>query len=239
MSRWWIGSLLSIVIHAMVWHFSVIPVALSVPTTSKPLPIHLNLTVAAASKANSLPLPPMPDLKEKQSVKEEITHSSPQTTKNNIKEQTKQKVVTASTPSLKRTESVPQKTSVKTVKKTSPTTKTSSQVDQTAVKEIAATHDPKAFANDQSIVPVKLAAPLKKCYPAASKHRQEQGIAKIKTDISAKGKVLSYQLVQSTGYSRLDQCALEAVKAAKFIPAKQGNTPIVAQLTIEVLFELN
>ncbi len=75
-------------------------------------------------------------------------------------------------------------------------------------------------------------------YPAISKKLREQGLVLLKACISVNGTIDSLDLKQGSGYSRLDQVALQAVKQWKFIPAKKGSTPIPVCYELPVKFIL-
>lgn len=78
----------------------------------------------------------------------------------------------------------------------------------------------------------------KPLYPAISRHLREQGLVLLKLCISADGDLESIEIDQRSGYSRLDQVALHAVKQWKFIPAKKGSTPIPMCYQLPVKFTL-
>lgn len=75
-------------------------------------------------------------------------------------------------------------------------------------------------------------------YPAISKKLREQGLVLLKACISANGSLDSLDLKQGSGFSRLDQVALQTVKQWKFIPAKKGGTPIPMCYELPVKFIL-
>jgi protein TonB len=56
-------------------------------------------------------------------------------------------------------------------------------------------------------------------YPPSSLRNGETGVAKMQLLISAKGEVIEAKLDGSTGFRRLDDAALIAAKACKFVPA--------------------
>ena len=75
-------------------------------------------------------------------------------------------------------------------------------------------------------------------YPAISRKLREQGLVLLKACIGANGSLESLDLKQGSGYSRLDQVALQTVKQWRFIPAKKGNTPIPMCYELPVKFIL-
>ncbi|MCM1512396.1 MAG: energy transducer TonB [Oxalobacter formigenes] len=56
--------------------------------------------------------------------------------------------------------------------------------------------------------------------------------------ILSTGQVDNIRLKKSSGYSRLDNAAIAAVKKWRYIPARQGNTPIPFWHTQAVRFSL-
>lgn len=75
-------------------------------------------------------------------------------------------------------------------------------------------------------------------YPAISRKLREQGLVVLKACISASGTLDGLEVRQGSGYSRLDQVALQTVKQWKFIPAKKGNAPISMCYELPVKFIL-
>ena len=75
-------------------------------------------------------------------------------------------------------------------------------------------------------------------YPAASRRFSEQGIVLLRVLVSLSGQVESVQIQNSSGYSRLDQAAIKAVKMWSFIPAKRNNQPLSAYVLVPVKFSL-
>lgn len=78
----------------------------------------------------------------------------------------------------------------------------------------------------------------KPLYPVISRQLREQGLVLLKLCISASGALESLEIIQGSGYSRLDQVALKTVKQWKFIPAKKGSTPIPMCYQLPVKFTL-
>jgi len=76
-------------------------------------------------------------------------------------------------------------------------------------------------------------------YPSLSRRSGEQGRVLLKVLVSEKGLAESVQLNSSSGYEKLDQAAIEAVKKWSFIPAKRSNQPVSAYVLVPVKFSLN
>lgn len=75
-------------------------------------------------------------------------------------------------------------------------------------------------------------------YPALSARRGEQGKVMLRVQVSAQGQALQVELAQSSGFSRLDQAAQEAVRRWRFIPARQGEQAVEAWVIVPVNFKL-
>jgi protein TonB len=78
----------------------------------------------------------------------------------------------------------------------------------------------------------------KPSYPRLSKRLGEQGEVRLKVQVGATGDVLMVELVKSSGFERLDEAALNAVKDWKFKPAKQGDEPVSSWVEVPVKFIL-
>jgi protein TonB len=60
----------------------------------------------------------------------------------------------------------------------------------------------------------------------------------LRVQVTANGTAASVELQTSSGSTRLDQAALEAVKKWRFIPAKRGEQPVSASVTVPVRFSI-
>ena len=76
-------------------------------------------------------------------------------------------------------------------------------------------------------------------YPHLARRKSEQGRVLLQVLVSENGKAEKVQIDTSSGYSSLDQAALEAVRKWSFIPAKKGNRPVSAYVIVPVRFSLN
>lgn len=75
-------------------------------------------------------------------------------------------------------------------------------------------------------------------YPSISRRLGEQGLVLLRVQVTADGTAGSVELQTGSGSSRLDQAALEAVKKWRFIPAKRGEQPVSASVTVPVRFSI-
>ena len=79
-------------------------------------------------------------------------------------------------------------------------------------------------------------APL---YPKISRKRKEQGTVLLLLLVSKLGQVESIQIKRSSGFSRLDQAALQAVKQWRFTAASQNGQAIDYWYEMPINFSLN
>lgn len=75
-------------------------------------------------------------------------------------------------------------------------------------------------------------------YPRRSRMLEEEGTVKLKVHVSIEGNTLGVQLFKSSGFPRLDDAALNAVKSWRFVPAKRGDQSIEGWVIVPVSFKL-
>lgn len=75
-------------------------------------------------------------------------------------------------------------------------------------------------------------------YPLAARRGREEGKVLLKVFVSAAGAVEKIELHTSSGSARLDQAAQEAVRGWRFVPARQGDTPVAAWVIVPIKFTL-
>jgi protein TonB len=75
-------------------------------------------------------------------------------------------------------------------------------------------------------------------YPSVSRRLGEQGLVLLQVQVTADGTAGSVALQTSSGSTRLDQAALEAVKKWRFVPAKHGEQPVSASVVVPVRFSI-
>jgi protein TonB len=76
-------------------------------------------------------------------------------------------------------------------------------------------------------------------YPPASRRAGEQGTAMFRVLVDERGRPSEVQVLKSSGYPKLDQAALDAIRKWVFTPAKNGATPILSWTRVQVKFQLN
>jgi protein TonB len=65
-----------------------------------------------------------------------------------------------------------------------------------------------------------------------------EGKVMLKVFVSREGGVLNIEISQSSGYEILDKAAFEAVKDWRFVPARQGESPVDEWVQVPVAFFL-
>lgn len=78
----------------------------------------------------------------------------------------------------------------------------------------------------------------KPIYPPASRRLSEEGTVTLRVRVSAEGATLAVELRQSSGYPRLDEAALDAVRRWRFVPARQGAEAIESWVAVPIAFKL-
>ena len=75
---------------------------------------------------------------------------------------------------------------------------------------------------------------IKPEYPKGARQRGEEGDVTLELDITVDGVVSGMRIVASCGFAELEQAAVQAVKRARFTPARRGsaNVPATARLTL-------
>jgi TonB family protein len=76
-------------------------------------------------------------------------------------------------------------------------------------------------------------------YPLISRRLQEEGTVHLYTCISNQGEVQQISISKSSGYRRLDESALNAVKGWRFIPAKRAGVTVEHCYQLPIRFYLN
>lgn len=75
-------------------------------------------------------------------------------------------------------------------------------------------------------------------YPDAAKERGEQGRVLLRVDVTADGRASAVVVLRSSGFGRLDESAVAAVRAWRFIPATRGGRAVAGIAEVPVNFAL-
>jgi len=76
-------------------------------------------------------------------------------------------------------------------------------------------------------------------YPLESRRLREEGKTILKVFVDKTGHLVEVKLHESSGFSRLDEAAIESVKSFCFIPAKKAGEPFDAWVLVPITFKLN
>lgn len=75
-------------------------------------------------------------------------------------------------------------------------------------------------------------------YPPVSRRLREQGKVMLRVMVTPTGEPSTIELEKSSGFERLDQAAMDAVKQWRFVPAKRGEQPIAAWVVVPLSFSV-
>jgi periplasmic protein TonB len=99
----------------------------------------------------------------------------------------------------------------------------------------AVTGSPSAGAPAQDLKTANRVDPI---YPPASRRAGEQGTVRLKVLVDTNGRASNVAVSQTSGFPRLDQAAVEAVKKWRFVAATDGTNKIQAYTQVAVTFKL-
>lgn len=89
-----------------------------------------------------------------------------------------------------------------------------------------------------TLAPPRYGANPKPVYPQLARLRGEEGTVVLEVYVLATGRVGEVRLRRSSGYDALDASARETVRKWRFVPAKQGEKPVEAWVSIPIRFRL-
>jgi protein TonB len=75
-------------------------------------------------------------------------------------------------------------------------------------------------------------------YPTASRRLHEEGKVLLRVFVSAAGAADRVEIERSSGSARLDSAAQQAVRAWRFVPARQGDQTVPAWVIVPIQFSL-
>ncbi len=75
-------------------------------------------------------------------------------------------------------------------------------------------------------------------YPATSRRQGEEGTVRLRVLVDERGRPTDVNVLNSSGFSRLDQAAVDAVKRWRFAAATNGSGPIKAWTQVAITFKL-
>jgi protein TonB len=76
-------------------------------------------------------------------------------------------------------------------------------------------------------------------YPARARRREQQGTVILRVQVGADGSVMRVEVAESSGYTALDDAALQSVRARwRFVPARRGGVPFESWVLVPIRFAL-
>lgn len=74
-------------------------------------------------------------------------------------------------------------------------------------------------------------------YPLQSRRLKEEGTVLLLVRVSDQGAPVSVEIRTSSGFERLDEAGLQAVRQWRFVPAKRGNENVAASVLVPIQFK--
>lgn len=78
----------------------------------------------------------------------------------------------------------------------------------------------------------------KPVYPVGSRRLGEEGTVVLRVKVSPGGTPLSVEIKRTSGFTRLDDAARRAVEQWRFVPARRGDEPVEAWVSVPIVFSL-
>lgn len=85
---------------------------------------------------------------------------------------------------------------------------------------------------------LKTSSRVEPIYPPASRRAGEEGTVRIKALVDERGRPTQVQVAKSSGFPKLDEAAMTAVRKWKFVAATDGTRPVTAWTQVAVTFKL-
>jgi protein TonB len=89
-----------------------------------------------------------------------------------------------------------------------------------------------------AITQVEYLAPPQLTYPPAARRMHEEGAVNVRVLVDARGAPQQMSVIRSSGYARLDEAALAAVRATRFKPYTENGVPMPFWVVMPLVFEL-
>lgn len=108
----------------------------------------------------------------------------------------------------------------------------------TAPRSMPAPPANRASSNAEATWEALLLAHLEKYrrYPASARNRGVQGVAYVRFRMNRAGRLLSAEIIRSSGSEALDRAALETLRRAEPLPAIPSDRPDILELSVPVEF---
>lgn len=89
-----------------------------------------------------------------------------------------------------------------------------------------------------AITQVEYLTPPQLAYPPAARRMHEEGAVNVRILVDARGGPQQMSVIRSSGYARLDEAALAAVRATRFKPYTENGVPMPFWVVMPLVFEL-
>ena len=76
-------------------------------------------------------------------------------------------------------------------------------------------------------------------YSLLSRRQGESGKVLLLVQVTAQGAAAQVEIKQSSGFPRLDEAALNAVRKWRFVPARRGDEAVAASVVVPITFRLD
>jgi len=96
----------------------------------------------------------------------------------------------------------------------------------------------RAKGPEEAIVRASLLSECKPVYPRHCRIHGEEGTVVLSVEVAADGRPGVVAVVESSGHTRLDEAAVEALRRARFLPATRGGRPVPSVKRVAVAFRL-
>jgi periplasmic protein TonB len=105
--------------------------------------------------------------------------------------------------------------------------------------QVAALPEPAGPAPAVEATSLEVTRRVEPVYPQESRRMDEQGVVRLRVLVDERGRPREVQVAQSSGFERLDEAAVSAMRRWHFAPATQASQAVSAWTHVRVVFQLN
>jgi protein TonB len=98
---------------------------------------------------------------------------------------------------------------------------------------------PPAAEKQIAITEVAYLSPPVLLYPLAARRSREEGLVQVQVRVDEQGRPERFVIVRSSGHARLDEAALQTVRATRFKPYTENGSPLPFWVVMPLLFDLD
>lgn len=102
-----------------------------------------------------------------------------------------------------------------------------------AIEQAASPIESKGVESEASVL-----GTFSPAYPRMSQRRNEEGTVRVSIGVRADGTAGRVEILQSSGFHRLDEAALEGARKTSFAPALRRNRPVESTIELSFTFRL-